>query len=1104
LALPASWLSDGDGYGNDGDGNDGSNGGADLILGELLDTGLLGEGLVASMRDAAARLVRTRQAKRRRSSSEESSSPTKTISGRSGRAVPCFDALPASGTVVCVPVEGELVRAMSGLHPTAAAAAAAASSSDQTPPPPAPVPGGSAFSSSSSSSSPSSYPTSTLIYGFRAPAACARCEGSAAAEGMHLRWKKKKQTQRQRHDENHDECAVPAVATGDDDDDDSGDGDDGSGEAASSLEPMAAPQEAFSVDFHDPDNNGTAGDNADNNGDAGAAGDGSSADAPSTGVGGLGRTCAFVVERNGSIDGVAYWWHVAMLRDETRTRKKTTGRRQGGGGYTDGDDDSDSCRGGGGNGDDASSDCGHGKKKSPLQQQLLPRMSTAPGQTACPDHWRQNLVPLPSPLRVSKGDVCSVTLARDDDMVWVASVEVVKKGEDSEITDEEKRTVATSPPPAPSPPQPPPPPPVCVCGLHSSLSRQRLASLNDPRRRNALAMAVEALQKEHQGSWSNNRGLVVVLGDGPLLPYLCLKAGFEVLVCSYGPGSGEQGDGTSITRDTSESSGGGSNGGFGRWLTEQCALEGGGEVMSRRLSFANLPFPGTCDGDNDSGPATSNSKPLRSAVWETLKAMELRDRGIGQSGGGESGQHPGTETSRDDSGGSAASGFQSETWGQRLVGVVAEPFFEDLDEPGGSGGGGWGWESLLLLASAVQSLEPTSEGEGEDADGGGDDCGDDGGDDGGDGSNGTANEGSRELLKVVNDDDDNGRGTKRQCRPPLTPTLQDLLHAPHAMNNAPPNELAVFPYRAVVRGAFLCAEELWASLHVPQPPPERSHGNEDEDHHEQTAVMIEGVDMGAAFEVDETEHENSDAGGDNDDNAAHGDETDGHAADGDEAALGLAAASCRAFLRCAVTGDAAVDAVPFPLSQWGGSSLVVGSPLDLATLHLGSSGDGGNVNEDEEGYWEEAIVSLAPLVDNLRQQQQQQHLQKEAGFTRDGGSKSSTTAHAFALWIDYDLTPPQHQPPPSPLHQDSKPTTPHAAPPLPQPLVAGAGLGVSASTWLRHGPDVWYARQGVLAFESEVDVAALGCTALHTTVDRSGSLGLRFVLKDAPEEDSWR
>lgn len=100
-------------------------------------------------------------------------------------------------------------------------------------------------------------------------------------------------------------------------------------------------------------------------------------------------------------------------------------------------------------------------------------------------------------------------------------------------------------------------PPSCSCGVHATHSRPRLAALNDPGRRRALALAVKQLKvaegaggegeadtsgggcgssaRAMSGSLPGapRKGLVVVLGDGPYLPFLAAAAGYRVLSLTH-------------------------------------------------------------------------------------------------------------------------------------------------------------------------------------------------------------------------------------------------------------------------------------------------------------------------------------------------------------------------------------------------------------------------------------------------------------------------------------------------------------------------------------------------------------------------------------------
>ena len=98
----------------------------------------------------------------------------------------------------------------------------------------------------------------------------------------------------------------------------------------------------------------------------------------------------FVATRAGTVHGVAYWWEVQML---------PPGGGGGGGGGTNNRNSEEDEAGGG--------------------IATSPSMSTAPGRTPLPDHWRQNLIPLQTPLEVAEGQTVELAFSHDADECWV-------------------------------------------------------------------------------------------------------------------------------------------------------------------------------------------------------------------------------------------------------------------------------------------------------------------------------------------------------------------------------------------------------------------------------------------------------------------------------------------------------------------------------------------------------------------------------------------------------------------------------------------------------------------------------------------------------------
>jgi predicted RNA methylase len=309
----------------------------------------------------------------------------------------------------------------------------------------------------------------------------------------------------------------------------------------------------------------------------------------------------FVATRAGTVHGVAYWWEVQML---------PPGGGGGGGGGTNNRNSEEDEAGGG--------------------IATSPSMSTAPGRTPLPDHWRQNLIPLQTPLEVAEGQTVELAFSHDADECWVdvrvggvfsdrppatggparAEVEggVGSKGDGCRGGGR-----------------------VCTCGVHASFSRLRLLAVNDEDRRAVLRGAVDAIAfstepESNDGSSERSLGVLVVLGDGPLAPFFAASRGFSVLVLSLGSSN-------SIAQRVEK-------------CVRLCLEEAG---LLDRVVFAPLK-------DEDEDEAEDDDI-VASLVQEHFPAESIR-------------------------------------------GIVTEPFFAEIDEPGSSAGG-WGFESLLLTWSLM-------------------------------------------------------------------------------------------------------------------------------------------------------------------------------------------------------------------------------------------------------------------------------------------------------------------------------------------------------------------------------------------------------------------
>ena len=392
---------------------------AELVIGELLDTGLLGEGLISSMRDAAARLT-----------------------------TPDFASIPASAVIFAAPIQSEVVWRMGSLRP------------DREGEP---------------------------MTGFKSPIEWTRCNGAAAAEGMHVRFSPSAAGV------GDGVGVVGGVGGG------GHGGTGGGGDGGIEVTPLAPTQPVFGLDFCHLETSGVHDVNFE------------IAQGRSIGHNIL-LPCRLVSSRrvttspprhftfitlsplrphdlntsDGVIHGLVYWWVCNMS--------------------------------------------GSGAPHPIL-------MSTTPGASPAPDHWRQNVCPLTRPLAVKAGQVLTARARHDEDMVWFEPFDEVTpaasgatatlggssagsgSGTDAHTAAEQQLL-----------------PPVCRCGLHTTIPRSRLLALNDTERRTAFRHALgrayrHASDRGEAESPRGSRGSpprAVVLGDGLFAPLLAAEARFEV------------------------------------------------------------------------------------------------------------------------------------------------------------------------------------------------------------------------------------------------------------------------------------------------------------------------------------------------------------------------------------------------------------------------------------------------------------------------------------------------------------------------------------------------------------------------------------------------
>ena len=631
-------------------------------------------------------------------------------------------------------------------------------------------------------------------------------------------------------------------------------------------------------------------------------------------------TLTFIPTRDGTVHALVYWWRVAML----------------------------------------------------AENDVLPVMSTAPGNTACPDHWRQSVAPLNSPCCVSRGEPIRFTAFHDADMVWFEVADdvefagsVVKNSESAPTASFASTEVL---------PLSDDKPPICTCRVHCNLSRARLAALNSPRRRETLFRAADDLRwnwKQH--SEPGTAGLVVVIGDGPLLPFFLASMGFHVLVIQlghivgHGSRSGSNGSSAKV---------------FSEWFIHQCLIEVG--VNAGLVSFASISTENSDDEEEGTtDPGTTVASQIRLAVLTTLRKLRGKAGSL-------------DEVSDLSMNGSLRSGDPSCRWEDvfrkklddteasrgvptvALAGVLSEPWFGPSEDPGGTGG--WGWEGALLLWTALGAFMVDSD------DGDHHDFND--GNENGDclGSSSGKPARTRKRQKTTASDDDHFFSSTA----PLLPRTS-AVGAPH---------LAVPPLRAVVRGHFAQCEALWDSL--------RPLG------------VVEGVDMSAASEQGADSSYQGGGGDAVSDDRGHG-----------------------GGLRCAATGDASVDAVPFALAQWGGGGegglRPVGEPFDLLEIRYATG----------------EVVVRGDIVAGG----------DAAKSAKEGDQRFGGLAHCLVLWVDYDLGV-------SDGARDTGSTASETGRDSSGHIRDGGGVGGREECWLEHGPGVWYGRQGVLALATPTDLDA--------------------------------
>jgi len=338
------------------------------------------------------------------------------------------------------------------------------------------------------------------------------------------------------------------------------------------------------------------------------------------------RRIRFVAKFTGQVDAIAYWWHVGMLLDDKHVNQDISGPAV------------------------ANRSAAAGLTGEHFYGTAGPFMSTAPGWTACPDHWRQNLVPFEVPLNVTKDQVFEFDVFHDPDMIWFrhppqndgpsndlseggekqsTGVDTSSHGGTKDASEDNCTITPNS---------------VCECLVHVAFSRSRLAALNDPTRRRALGSALDAAEQ-----WLARQGpgpkLVVVLGgEGPLLPFAAASRGLRCLSLRILPNGSRDGHCDLVEE-----------------VTKSCLAEAG---LLDLVTFGSMEWA-----HEESGAE------LVARINEALLAGHSVETAANQS------------TYR--------------------VAVVSEGFFASLDDPAASVGDGWGWDSLLQLWSMCACLRDT-------------------------------------------------------------------------------------------------------------------------------------------------------------------------------------------------------------------------------------------------------------------------------------------------------------------------------------------------------------------------------------------------------------
>jgi hypothetical protein len=762
------------------------------------------------------------------------------------------------------------------------------------------------------------------------------------------------------------------------------------------------------------------------------------------------REVVFTCAKAGTVHGVVYWWRVDML-SESMLR-----------GAVDATVSNESISGTSAAFKICSSvedEVGAAKQGS-----AGPFMSTVPGDTAAPDHWRQNVVPLPQPITVEAGSKLVMTACHDADMLWFEGVQVLpavdSHAEGIELINDnrniasggtsDKSSSSSFSTSSSSSARSEYGPPVCSCGLHSTHSRGRLVALNSPQRRRVLAAVadhaadawaqqkgeqqqdiflqrelsdralemqqfggverVEAIRRGDKDESSESKakdppfsptGLAVVLGDGPLLPFMLAARGFRVLVADRVGQRQQRGQGN----ENDEAS----SGRLRRWLTERCLDEAG---LGGRVTFTDAGEEGDEDSDDDEGSTKQDrggdaalggaATALRRAVVRELMHMR-RSKHSNQSD--TDGRGSSNHNSSDGN-----SNCRNDVVG--LAGVFSEPFFPALDEPG-SHGDGWGFDSLLVLRRAFRAFPQRDEQRFII-----------------NSSNSSSNEIAHDSIPQIK----RQKTENRQNSTTTSSSISDL--SPQIKRASCPSIIS--PARAVLRGALVKCRDLWDSMRPLKP------GD------------LEGVtNLSPAFEYSNNDHSES-----------CGEKLEVRVQESDDAPIEQKGP----FLRQAATGNVAIDAMPFNLAQWPTAEVVAG-PVDLldidlqARLRLQTVGKDDALNRQEEVLAHTSRLQYS-TYNNFNPDSGASNLafdEVEKDGSCDGSSATNAAAglrggedepsdqheqeatlapeeaHVLAIWIDYDL---------GPQNMDVADFT---------------NSSDGANRWLLHGPGVWHGRQGVLA-----------------------------------------